>query len=170
MRISASLIFAGILLSCGPLAAAETEVIPEPTVAPTLTVEQPTNPVSSKPGGPLFLSISARLGPAPALITNAVPQMIIPEFHFVAPNGNAVLLHRDLIETSANNLQINPVAPINVPPDAQKHGAVISGSFSCNQGQYYATMTAYIMDADGNRSNSIKYSIMHQAHLDFYGL
>lgn len=162
MRISASYIFAGVLLSCGPLAAAETQLTPEPTVPPTVTVEQPTNPVSSKPDGPVLVSMSVRLGSAPAalaLIANAVPQTIIPEFHFVAPNGNAVLLHRDLVETNANNLHVNPATAINVPPDAQKHGAVINGGWTCQQNQYYATISAYIMDADGNRSNSIKYTV-----------
>ena len=161
MRILASCIFAGVLLSCGPLAAAETQLTPEPTVPPTLTVEQPTNPVASKSGGPILVSMSVRLGPAPApaLITNAVPQTIIPEFHFVAPNGNAVLLHRDLVETSSNNFHLNPAIAINIPADAQKRGAVITGGLTCGQSPFYATMSAYIMDADGNRSNSVKYTL-----------
>ena len=159
MRISASHILAVLLSSSAPLLAAETPVTPEPTVAPTLTAEQPVSPVSSKPGGPILVSISVRLGPTAPLIGNAVPQMLIPEFHFVAPNGNAVLLHRDLIETNANNLHVNPAAAINVPPEAQKQGAVINGGWTCGQGQYYATMSAYIMDADGNRSNSVRYTV-----------
>lgn len=156
MRVSASCIVAGILLSCGPLTAAETQVVPEPTVVPTMTVEQPENPVSSKPGGPILVSISARLGPS---IPNVPTEFIIPEFHFVAPNGNAVLLHRDLVETSANGFTQSPSAVINVSPDAQKKGAVIVGGFNCNRGQYYVTQSAYIMDADGNRSNSVRYTI-----------
>jgi len=159
MRISASYIFASLLLSSAPLAAAETQVTPEPTVSPTITVEQPTNPVSSKPGGPVLLSISVRLGPQIAIITPQPPQMIIPEFHFIAPNGNAVLLHRDLVETSANDFHLNPATAINVPAEAQKRGAVISGGLTCGQGQFYSTISAYIMDADGNRSNSVKYTL-----------
>jgi hypothetical protein len=163
MRISASYIFAGILISLlvssAPLTAAETEVTPQPTVAPTLTAEQPVNPVSSKPGGPILVSISVHLGPTSPLLNNSTPQTIIPEFNFVAPNGNAVLLHRDMVETSANNLHLNPATAINIPPDAQKHGASIAGGWTCNQGQYYATMTAYIMDADGNRSNAVRYTV-----------
>ena len=147
------------MLSSGPLAAAETPVTPEPTVPPTITAEQPTNPVSSKPGGPVLLSISVRMGPQIAIITPQPPQMIIPEFHFIAPNGNAVLLHRDLVETSANDFHLNPATAINVPADAQKRGAVISGGLTCGQGQFYATISAYIMDADGNRSNSVKYTL-----------
>lgn len=156
MRVSASLVLASALLSCGPLTAAETEVTPEPTVVPTMTVEQPTNPESSKPGGPLLLAITARLGPS---IANVPTETIIPEFHFVAPNGNAVLLRRDVVETNANGFRENPSAPINTPPDAQKKGAVIVGGFNCNRGQFYVTQSAYIMDSDGNRSNSVRYTI-----------
>jgi hypothetical protein len=159
MRLSRSYILAVLLLSCGPLAAAETQVVPEPAVAPTLTVEQPANPVSSKPGGPVLISVSVRLGPQVAILTPQPPQMIIPEFHFIAPNGNAVLLHRELVETSSNNFHLNPATAINIPADAQKRGAVISGGLTCGQSQFYATMSAYIMDAEGNRSNSVKYTL-----------
>jgi hypothetical protein len=82
MRLSAAY---GLLLLGQPATAAETPVIPQPNAAPTLTVEQPTDPVSSKPGGPILQSISARLGPQ---ILNVTPEVIMPDFHFVAPNGN----------------------------------------------------------------------------------
>ena len=150
---------AALLFSCGPLAAAETEVVPDASVAPTLTVEQPANPVASKPGGPLLLSISARLGPQIALLAPQKPQTIIPEFHFVAPNGNAVLLHRELVTTSANHLTLNPSEAINIPAEAQKQGAVISGGWNCNTNPYYVKLRAWIMDADGNRSNEVQYTI-----------
>jgi len=156
MRLSTSSIIAALLVCSGPLAAAETQVVPEPNVAPTLTVEQPTDPVSSKHGGPVLLSISARLGSQSG---NNISEVIIPEFHFVAPNGNAVLLHRELLETSANSTHFNPGVAINIPAEAQKNGAVFSGGWTCNQGQYYVTMSAYIIDADGNRSNSVKYTV-----------
>lgn len=154
-RLSVYSIGAALFIS-GPLFAAETQLVPEPDQAPTITVEQPTNPVSTKPGGPVLLSMSARLPPT---IMNITPKTIIPEFHFVAPNGNAVLLHRELMETNANNFHINPSAPINVPAEAQKKGAVITGGWSCNEGRYYAKVSAFIMDADGNRSNTITYTV-----------
>jgi len=156
MRISASYVFAGVLLSSCPLVAAETPVTPEPNVVPSLTVEQPTNPVASAPGGPLLLSISDRLG---RQIGNTPTNEIIPEFHFIAPNGNAVLLHRDLVETNGNDFHLNPATPINVPADAQKQGAVISGGWSCRAAQYHATVRAYILASDGTRSNSVQYTV-----------
>jgi hypothetical protein len=156
MRISACYILAGVLLCGGPLAAAETQVIPQTNVAPTLTAEQPANPASSKPGGPIIQSISARLGPQ---ILNVTPELLLIDFHFVAQNGDAVILHRELVSTSANNPTFNPVMPINTPADGQKHGAVVTNDWHCNAGQYYVTMHAYVMDAAGNRSNEVQYTV-----------
>jgi hypothetical protein len=151
-----AVVLAGIALCVAPAAAVETEVTPTPATPPTLTVDQPANPASTKPGGPVLLSISLRLAPQ---IGNMVPQNIIPDFHFRAPNGNAVLLHRELVETSANNFHLNPATAINISPDVQKKGAVISGGWNCGTGQYYATVNAYIMDDNGIRSNTVRYTV-----------
>jgi hypothetical protein len=148
-----------LLLSCCPLAAAETQITPEAAVAPTITAEQPANPVSSKPGGPLITSVSVSLPTQGGILMPQIPKMIIPEFHFVAPNGNAVVLHSDLVATSANSFHLTPAVAINVPADAQKRGAVITHGMTCGQAPFYATMTAYIMDAEGNRSNSVQYTL-----------
>lgn len=155
VRASASYILAGVLASCAPLTGPEPQVTPEPTLLPTLTAEQPTNPVSSAPGGPVLVSVGVRFGPS---MSNDPPQTIIPVFHFVAPNGNAVQLHRDLIETNLNGFRENPFAMINVAPEVQKKGAIILGGYVC-RGRYYLIQSAYIIDADGNRSNTVRYTI-----------
>ena len=152
-------VLAVLLLSCCPLAAAETQITPEAAVAPAITAEQPTNPVSSKPGGPLITSVSVSLPPQSGILTPQIPRMIVPEFHFVAPNGNAVILHSDLVATNANSFHLTPAVAINVPAEAQKRGAVITHGMTCGQAPFYATMTAYIMDSDGNRSNSVQYTL-----------
>jgi len=87
--------------------------------------------------------------------------VIVPEFHFIAPNGNAILLHREIVASSSqtNNRNFNPSAPINVPAQAQKEGAVFSGGWGCGTEQYYTTVTAYILDTDGNRSNEVQYTV-----------
>jgi len=144
------------VVAVGHASATETLLVPEPEVAPTITAERPVNPVSSKPEGPVLLSMSVRLGPAPL---NMTPKTIIPEFHFVAPHGNAILLHRDLIATSANSIHLNPSTAINIPPEAQKKGAVISGGWTCTNSEYYTTISAYIIDSNGNESNAIKYTV-----------
>jgi hypothetical protein len=160
MRISPSLIIAGLLLGSFPLmaektAAEETTVTPRANAAPTLTVEQPVNPVASKPGGPIIQSVSVRLG----VQAGNVILDIVPDFHYIAPNGNAVLLHREVVSTSAGTINLNPNSVINTPADAQKQGAVVSGGWRCNVTPYYVTMKAYIMDAEGGRSNEVQYTV-----------
>jgi hypothetical protein len=93
MHIFGSLIFTGLLFSTAVFAADETEVVPKLNSVPTLTVEQTINPMASKPGGPIIVALTARLG---LQFGNATNQ-IIPDFRFIASNGNAVLLHREVV-------------------------------------------------------------------------
>jgi hypothetical protein len=84
----------------------------------------------------------------------------VPDFHFIAPNGNAIVLRRELVDTNGAFAQTQiRSATINIPAAAQKRGAVISGGWPCGTSQYYVTLRAYIMDADGNRSNSLDYTL-----------
>jgi hypothetical protein len=152
------LVTAAALFLCGAggtLAQTETQVPVTSSAPPTMTAIQPVNPVSSKPGGPVIQSITAQIPTRGALAAD----VIIPEFHFIAPNGNAVLIHREMVETSANHVNINPSAVINIPADAQKKGAVVGGGWNCNTNPYYVTLRAWMMDADGNRSNEVQYTI-----------
>jgi hypothetical protein len=145
------------LLLC-PVAAfaAETQVTPDAVAPATLSVEQPVNPKGSRPDAPIIQSISARVNVREA---NGMVLDIVPDFHFIAPKGNAIVLHREVVDTNASQVHINPVSPIVIPADAQKRGAVISGGWRCNVSPYYVTAKAFIMDADGNRSNEVQYTV-----------
>ena len=148
----------GMVACCFALAAiaqTETQVPVSNSAPPTMTAVQPVNPESSKPGGPIIQSITAQTPNRGAVVAN----VIIPEFHFIAPNGNAVLIHREVVATSANHININPSAAINIPADAQKGGAIFAGGWNCNTNPYYVTLRAWIMDADGNHSNQVQYTI-----------
>ena len=155
MHHSLSVVLIGLVLSPAALAQTETQVPVTSSLPPTMSAVQPANPVASKPGGPIIQSITAQIPTRGAVTAN----LIIPEFHFVAPNGNAVLVHREMVTTSANNIHINPSAAINIPADAQKQGAVVGSGWNCNTNPYYVTLRAWIMDADGNRSNEVQYTI-----------
>jgi hypothetical protein len=144
------------LLFCIPALAAETAVMPDTPSLPLLTVEQPDSPRGSTPDAPVLKSVSARVN---VRMPNGIIFDIVPDFHFVAPKGNAVVLHRELVESSHVGININPVAPIEISAEAQKQGAVVSGGWRCNVGQYYIRMKAYILDADGGRSNTVQYTI-----------
>jgi hypothetical protein len=156
MRHSASVILVSVIFSTAALAQTETEVPVAKSPPPSMTAMQPVNPVASKPGAPIIQSISAQLpDTGPLLVT----RLLSTQFHFVAPNGNAVLLHREVATTSANNINLSPNQAINSPPDAQKQGAMVTSSWNCNVNAYYVTFRAYIMDADGNRSNEVQYTV-----------
>ncbi len=85
---------------------------------------------------------------------------VVPDFHFKAPNGNAVVLRRELVTTTGAFSQTQIAnATINIPAEAQKKGAVLSGGWRCGVNQYAITLRAFILDADGNRSNALRYTI-----------
>jgi len=140
--IAKALLLEAVLMCGVALAQTETPVPTTQAVPPTLTVIQ---------------SISAR-APAPGMLgLNA--EQITPEFHFAAPNGNAVLLHREIVKTDANSPRLNPASVINIPADLQKAGAVVASGWNCGGAQNYVTLRAYIMDSDGNRSNEVQYTV-----------
>lgn len=156
MRYSASIILLSAIFSTVALAQTETPVPVVKSPPPTMTAVQPVNPVSTKPGGPVIQSITAQLPDTGPLLVN---RLLSTQFHFVAPNGNAVLLHREVATTSANNINLSPNQAINIPPDAQKQGAVVTGSWNCNVNAYFVTFRAYVMDAQGTRSNEVQYTV-----------
>lgn len=155
MHISAFAVFGAAIISTAALAQTEAPVPVSDSAPPTMTAVQPVDPVSSKPGGPVIQSISAQIPTRGAL----TPNVITPQFHFIAPNGNAVLIHRDVVESTANHVNVNPSNVINIPPEAQKKGAIFAGGWNCGTNPYHVTMRAWIMDADGNKSNEVQYTI-----------
>jgi hypothetical protein len=107
---------------------------------------------------PVLQSVSMRYKVQAA---NGAIVSVVPDFRFVAPNGNAVLIHRELVSTSGSpsRLRIPAVEPIDIPAEVQKKGAVLSGAWNCGVAQYYVTIRTYILDADGNQSNQLEYTI-----------
>ena len=108
-------------------------------------------------GGPVLQDITWRDN---VKLRNGNTVDLVPDFHFLAPNGNAVVLRRELVTTSGAFSQTQIAnATINIPAEAQKKGAVLSGGWQCGTNQYYITLRAFVMDADGNRSNAMRYTI-----------
>ena len=154
MRYPASIILLSAIFSAPAPAQTETEVPAVKAAAPTITAVQPVNPVSSKPGAPVIQSISAQIPSMGALVTS----LISAQFHFVAPNGNAVVLHREA-ESTGSNADRSPNQAINIPPDQQKKGATVTSLWTCNDSRYSVAVRAYIMDMDGNHSNEVRYTV-----------
>ena len=110
-----------------------------------------------KPGAPVLKSITAIYD---TRMRNGMHVDVMPQFHFVAPNGNAVLLHRELVETDSAITQAGiRNAPIAIPAAQQRAGSVIKGGWDCGPGRYHVTLRAWLEDALGNRGNTIQYTI-----------
>jgi hypothetical protein len=121
-----------------------------------LTVEGATGK-PGKPGAPVLQSITALYD---ATLRNGMRVDVMPQFHFVAPGGNAVMLHRELVETDSAITQAGiRNAPIAIPAAQQRAGAVIKGGWTCGPGRYHVTLRAFLEDASGNRGNAIQYTI-----------
>jgi hypothetical protein len=148
MKTTSRVLFVGVLASTITLLACQT-----PNTKSTLAVTAPLNAASA----PVLQAVTMRKD-VPA--GNGLIVSVVPDFHFIAPNGNAIVLRRELVETNGAIAQTQIMSEtINIPAEAQRKGAVLSGGWRCGVAQYYVTLRAYIMDADGNRSNAIEYTI-----------
>jgi hypothetical protein len=147
------------LVSIGLVAAKEVTInIPDDDrYASKFELKTTEKTAPQSPNAPVLLDITARTKVA---ARNGILLDVVPDFHFMAPNGNAIVIHRELIDTSGAIAQTQlRDATINIPAAAQKKGAVISGGWRCGTQQYYVTIRATILDSDGNRSNPMEYTI-----------
>ena len=160
MRTLCLLTLTGFLLSCGSVFAADeiaAPVTPPEAAADSLTFLPAPVPSVKADGGPVLQSLSVRLN---VQRRNGVTMDVVPDFHFIAPGGNAIVLHRELVATSGAISAANVRdESIRIPAEAQKKGAVVSGGWRCGNQQYYVTMRATVMDADGRRSNPVQFTI-----------
>jgi hypothetical protein len=148
MKTTGEFRFAGLLASTIVLVACQT-----PTTKSTPAVTAPLNAASA----PVLQAVTMRMN---VPVGNGIVVNVVPDFHFVAPNGNAIVLRRELVDTNGAIAQTQIASEtLNIPAEAQKKGAVLSGGWRCGVAQYYVTLRAYIMDSDGNRSNAIEYTI-----------
>ena len=115
--------------------------------------------IGKKPlsGTPVLQAITARYG---VPLKNGMRFDVMPEFHFVAPNGNAVRLHRELVETDSAITAANiRNETITIPAAQQMMGATINGGWTCGPGRYHVTLRAWLEDSTGNSGNILQYTI-----------
>lgn len=147
MRTILPVFVTGLLGVCGTLASCQT---------PT-TSAVPKAPPSGG-SAPVLESVSLRYN-VPAGTGRIVS--VVPDFHFIDADGDAVVIVREIVETNGPqySLHVPPSSPIDIAAAAQRKGAVFSGGWTCGTAQYYITLRAYIMDAEGHKSNSLQYTI-----------
>lgn len=121
-----------------------------------LTVEGPTGPKAG-PGTPILQSITAQYD---VRLRSGLRMDVQPQFHFLAPHGDAVRLHRELVETdSAITAAGIRDAMVSIPAARQQAGAVIKGGWPCGPGRYHVTLRAWLEDSGGRRGNALQYTI-----------
>ena len=120
------------------------------------TFDGPVGP-PGKPGTPVLQSITAEYN---VVNRNGRHVDVRPNFHFIAPMGNAVELHRQLLETDSALPNTNIRSePIHIPADLQRQGAVVRGGWPCGKSTYHVTLKVWLEDANGNSGNALKYTI-----------
>jgi hypothetical protein len=84
--------------------------------------------------------------------------VVINEFHFHDPDGDVRFIHRELVETNGPDKTIVD-GVIRLPAAMQQRGAVHAGQIRCGPNSYYIKLRAYLIDAAGNRSNTMDYTV-----------
>jgi hypothetical protein len=148
MRRRIAMTMAGLVLTAAILPACQVVPIPGPAV----------RAAPARGAAPVLQSVTLRYNVRAA---NGTVISVVPDLHFTDADGDAVLVKRELVETSGPEPRMNvpPSAPIGTPAAAQKKGAVVSGGWVCGKDQYYTTIRAQLLDANGNLSNSLQYTI-----------
>ena len=84
----------------------------------------------------------------------------LPDLHFTPRKAPVVSLRRELAQSSASNgLEQQVPYSIDVGQAHQADGALTLQDWDCGTASYFITMRAFVIDADGRRSNAIRYTV-----------
>lgn len=88
-------------------------------------------------------------------------QIVYPELHFRAPEGNVVAIHREIISNDSPMMPVHFLsdARVDINPEQQKRGAIYVGDWKCGPDHYHVQLRAYLIDSNHNHSNAVDYSI-----------
>jgi hypothetical protein len=86
-------------------------------------------------------------------------ETIYPEFHFHDPSGTVRFIHRELTATNSPKPLTVHDGVIEISSERQMRGAVYTGGWPCGPESYFATLQAFIMNLDGQKSNVVEYTI-----------
>jgi hypothetical protein len=146
-----SMLMAAVVLGITPAHCA-----PAGKASTYLTLDGPVGP-PGRAGTPVLQTVTAEYN---VMNRNGRHVDIRPNFQFVAPMGNAVTLHRELLETDSAILKADiRNAPVHASADAQRAGATVKGGWVCGTSSYHITLKAWLVDAQGHAGNALKYTI-----------
>ena len=84
--------------------------------------------------------------------------LVQPEIHFHAPNGDARLIRQEVVESTGPAFKLEG-GPIEASAAKQKAGAVYTKDLRCGPGAYQVKVRAYLVDRAGDHSNTVGYTI-----------
>jgi hypothetical protein len=123
--------------------------VPEPKID-TVTVD------AQKLDPPVIQFLTYRLhgaGPYGKYVEVAI------DIHFIARRGNATSTHYTAISSNSNLTGFQGAYPIDNSADTQKVGTLVRAGTFCNGQVSRTTSEAYVTDGDGNRSNSVRFTV-----------
>ncbi len=107
---------------------------------------------SAEDAGPVIDSVTLRT------VTQRY-ETVYPDFHFHDPSGTVRFIHRAIISTnSPKPLKIQD-GVIDISPEQQIKGAVYTGGWTCGPESYFLTVQAFVINLDGQKSNTVEYTI-----------
>ena len=118
--------------------------------------EQTAADASSGAGAPLLEWIKGR---SSVVTPNGAAVETVPDFRVTAPKGNLVM-RRELVESDgAFGLTQAASYAMDFSAEAHPDGVLPSGGWVCGASKYFITLRTYVIDADGRRSNALRYTI-----------
>jgi hypothetical protein len=84
----------------------------------------------------------------------------LPDLHFMSRKAKVVSLRRELAKSSASNgLEQQVPYSIDISDAQQVEGALDLDPWTCGADAYFVSMRAFVIDADGRRSNAVRYTV-----------
>jgi hypothetical protein len=118
--------------------------------------EQTASDASSGAGAPLLEWIKGR---SSVVTPDGAAVETVPDFRVTAPKGNLVM-RRELVESDgAFGLTQAASYAMDISADAHPDGVLPSGGWVCGASKYFITLRTYVIDANGRRSNALRYTI-----------
>lgn len=84
--------------------------------------------------------------------------LVEPQIHFHAERGDVRFIHQDVLESTGPDFKIAG-GPVDIPSAKQRAGAVYSLALRCGPTRYRVKVAAYLADRDGDRSNTVTYTL-----------
>jgi hypothetical protein len=86
-------------------------------------------------------------------------ETVYPDFHFHDPSGTVRFIHREITSTNSPKPLKVQDGVINISPEQQIKGAVYTGGWTCGPESYFVTLQAFVINLDGQKSNTVEYTI-----------